>query len=263
MLPREAVIESKYLSIGYTLKGGKIKLVHKDINISLMCGELTCLLGLNGVGKSTLLRTICGFHPVLGGEIFLQGRSLTDFSQEEFSLNVGVVLTEKTNAGGITVYDLVSLGRHPYTGFFGQLKSEDHRLIKESLEAVGIDHKSNNYFSELSDGEKQKVMIAKVLAQECNIIILDEPTAFLDVTSRIETMTLLLKLAKEKNKVILLSTHDIDLALQFADSLWLLSKDRPIVCGHPDLLIENGEIGKAFDRNGIIFNKTNCRFENK
>ena len=200
---QEPVIEASRLSIGYLLKGGKRKVIHDDLNLRLQPGEVTCLLGLNGAGKSTLLRTLCGFQPPLSGEIRLMGKPLSSYSQSNFSLTVGVVLTEKTNAGGITVYELVSLGRHPYTGFFGQLKKTDREIIEQSLTAAGIAHKAQNYVSELSDGERQKAMIAKALAQQCPIILLDEPTAFLDVTSRIETMVLLHKLAVEQHKAIL------------------------------------------------------------
>lgn len=160
-------IETFDLEIGYLLKGKKKKLVNEGLQLSLKPGEVTCLLGLNGAGKSTLLRTLCGFQKPLAGSIHLQGKPLTDYSQRLFSLTVGVVLTEKTNAGGITVYELVSLGRHPYTGFFGQLKKKDHEIIRQSLEAAGISHKAKNYVSELSDGERQKAMIAKALAQQC------------------------------------------------------------------------------------------------
>ena len=139
-MTRIFAIETKGLGIGYLLKGGKRKVVHDDLNLQLVPGEVTCLLGLNGAGKSTLLRTLCGFQPPLGGEIRLMGKPLSDYSQANFSLTVGVVLTEKTNAGGITLYELVSLGRHPYTGFFGQLKKRDREIIEQSLEAAGIAH---------------------------------------------------------------------------------------------------------------------------
>lgn len=253
MMNNSPVIETKQLSIGYLLKGGKRKVIHEALDLQLFAGEVTCLLGLNGAGKSTLLRTLCGFQPPLDGEIRLMGKPLDSYSQYNFSLTVGVVLTEKTNAGGITVYDLVSLGRHPYTGFFGQLKAHDREIIGQSLEAAGIAHKSQNYVSELSDGERQKAMIAKVLAQQCPIILLDEPTAFLDVTSRIETMVLLHKLAVEQNKAILLSTHDLDLALQMGDCLWLQEKGRPMSSGTPEDLIMNGAFETFFSRDGIVF----------
>ncbi|RHJ90217.1 ABC transporter ATP-binding protein [Parabacteroides bouchesdurhonensis] len=248
-----AAIETKDLSIGYVLKGGRHKVVHDALNLQLYAGEVTCLLGLNGAGKSTLLRTLCGFQPPLSGAIRLMGDPLEAYSQHRFALTVGVVLTEKTNAGGITVYELVSLGRHPYTGFFGQLKSSDKEIIMQSLESVGIVHKANNYVSELSDGERQKAMIAKALAQQCPIILLDEPTAFLDVTSRIETMVLLHKLATEQQKTVLLSTHDLDLAIQMGDCLWLQEKGRAMACGTPEDLIMNGAFGTFFGKDGIVF----------
>ncbi len=252
-MTKVAAIETKGLCIGYLLKGGKRKVVHEDLNLQLVSGEVTCLLGLNGAGKSTLLRTLCGFQPPLGGEIRLMGKPLSGYSQANFSLTVGVVLTEKTNAGGITVYELVSLGRHPYTGFFGQLKKRDHVIIEQSLEAAGIAHKANNYVSELSDGERQKAMIAKALAQQCPIILLDEPTAFLDVTSRIETMVLLHRLAVEQEKAVLLSTHDLELALQIADKIWLMDKVNGVTIGTPEDLSLNGSLSNFFARKGIAF----------
>ncbi|MDD2953750.1 MAG: ABC transporter ATP-binding protein [Parabacteroides sp.] len=252
-MERIPVIKTRNLSIGYLLKGGHKKCVHDALDLSLYPGEVTCLLGLNGAGKSTLLRTLCGFQPPLGGEIELMGKPLRSYSQGDFSRMVGVVLTEKTNAGGITVHELVSLGRHPYTGFFGQLRQEDRRIIEESLAAAGIAHKAHNYVSELSDGERQKAMIAKALAQRCPIILLDEPTAFLDVTSRIETMVLLHKLAVEQRKAILLSTHDLDLAIQLGDCLWLQEKSRPMACGTPEDLILGGAFETFFSKEGIVF----------
>jgi len=250
---KELTIESKGLSIGYHLRGGKRKIVHKDLNVRLYAGEVTCLLGLNGAGKSTLLRTLGGFQPPLAGEIRILGKPFAGYSQSDFALTVGVVLTEKTNAGGITVYELVSLGRHPYTGFFGQLKPEDKEVIGMSMEMAGISHKANQYMGELSDGERQKAMIAKALAQQCPVILLDEPTAFLDVTSRIETMLLLRKLAKEQQKTILLSTHDMESAIQMGDRLWLLGKGKAMACGTPEDLILNGDFGLFFGKEGIVF----------
>ena len=248
-------VEAIGLAIGYN-DTKRRKVVQSNVNLSLMGGEVTCLLGLNGAGKSTLIRTLCGFQPPLEGKVLLRGKPLSSYSQSAFAREVGVVLTEKTNAGGITVYDLVSLGRHPYTGFFGSLKEDDHRIIEEALDAAGIWHKKENYVSELSDGERQKVMIAKVLAQQCPIIVLDEPTAFLDVTARIETMVLLRKLAKEQGKAIVLSTHDIDSAIQMADNLWLLSKGKAVRCGAPEVLIMDGTIGEFFSKENVVFDNT-------
>ncbi|MDD2594207.1 MAG: ABC transporter ATP-binding protein [Bacteroidales bacterium] len=255
-MKQQITLSAFNLGIGYRLRGGKEKVIHPNLNLQLYSGQVTCLLGMNGAGKSTLLRTLCRFQPSLSGEIEIMGKPINLFTQSELSLTVGVVLTEKTNAGGITVFELVSLGRHPHTGFFGQLKEEDYKIISASLDAVGITHKSDTYISELSDGERQKVMIAKVLAQECPIIVLDEPTAFLDVTSRIEIMILLRKLAKEQNKSILLSTHDLDLAIQMGDCLWLQSRDNPMKRGVPEDLILDNSLESFFRKDGIVFDRT-------
>ncbi|MDR0349787.1 MAG: ABC transporter ATP-binding protein [Tannerella sp.] len=246
------VIETKSLSIGY-LNRKMRKVVHEALNLQLYPGRLTSLLGLNGAGKSTLLRTICGFQPPLGGDICLMGKPLRQYTAKEISRITGAVLTEKTNAGGITVWELVSLGRHPYTGFFGVLHASDRLIIDESIQAAGIGHKAQNYVSELSDGERQKAMIAKVLAQQCPIIVLDEPTAFLDVISRMEVMGLLHRLASEQHKAILVSTHDLDLAIQESDCLWLQQQGRSIVCGSPEDLILNGEMESFFHKKDVSF----------
>ena len=255
-MSRVAVIESPDLVIGYTQKGAKRKIVHDLLELQLFAGELTSLLGLNGAGKSTLLRTLGGFQPALKGKIFVNGRPLSDYSQSEQSRMIGIVLTEKTNAGGITVQELVALGRHPYTGFFGQLQAIDKQIVAESLKATGMTEKASQFIAELSDGERQKAMIAKVLAQQCPIILLDEPTAFLDITSRIETMSLLRRLAVEQGKAILLSTHDLELAIQMSDRLWLMEKKRQLACGTPEDLILSGTFETFFSKKGITFDTT-------
>jgi iron complex transport system ATP-binding protein len=257
----EPVIETSSLSIGYRSSGGRVHFVHESLNLQLFAGELTGLLGLNGAGKSTLIRTLCGFQPALNGSIKLMGKDLRDYSQNRLAQTIGVVLTDKTNAGGISVYELVSLGRHPYTGFLGQLNARDHQIIEESIEAAGISQKAKHYISELSDGERQKAMIAKVLAQQCPVILLDEPTAFLDMTSRIETMTLLRRLAIEQQKAILLSTHDLDLIIQTGDCLWLQAKERPIHYGTPEDLILSGKFETFFGRNGVVFDRSSGKLK--
>ena len=163
-----------------------------------------------------------------------------------------MVLTDKTQAGGLTVYELVALGRQPHTGFFGRLHARDHEVIRHALQAVGITHKAQTYTSELSDGERQKAMIAKALVQECPLILLDEPTAFLDVTSRIETMNLLHRLAVEEQKAILLSTHDIEQALILADRLWLLTREGGLECGVTEDLILHNRMDSLFPQNKNI-----------
>ena len=251
------VIETFSLSIGYRFGGSKVYLVHESLNLQLYPGELTGLLGLNGAGKSTLIRTLCGFQPKLKGSIKLMDKDLTDYPQSRLARITGVVLTEKTNTGGISVYELVSLGRHPYTNFLGRLTRDDHHVIEESIAAVGITHKATHHVSELSDGERQKAMIAKVLAQQCPVILLDEPTAFLDVTARIEIIGLLRRLAVEQQKAILLTTHDLDLAIQTSDCLWLQAKERPMVCGTPEDLILSGAFETFFGKDGMVFDRSN------
>ncbi len=254
-MDKKSNLEIRNLTIGYALRRGKNKIIKENINQSLYKGEVTCLLGRNGAGKSTLLRTLSRFQKPLSGEILLDGKSLSTYSDHECALNIGIVLTDKTYAGGITVFELVALGRHPYTGFFGKLKDKDKNIILESMEKTGIIHKANTYVSELSDGERQKAMIAKVLAQECPIILLDEPTAFLDVNSRIETMVLLRELAEKENKSILLSTHDMESAIRMGDRFWLMDKDIPFISGIPEDLILSGIFEKVFNHNNIIFNR--------
>jgi len=227
------MIRAKNLCIGYTLRRGEKKVVNQSLEFSLKAGELTCLMGLNGAGKSTLIKTLCGTILPLSGSIEVSGE-------------IGLVLTEKTNAGGLSVYELISLGRYRHTGIFGQLTKKDDEIVKKSMKAVGIERMSESFLSELSDGEKQKAFIAKALAQECQVIILDEPTAFLDVKSKKEVMELLCNLAHLEKKAVMLSTHDLDLALKYADSMLLLAKSGPLLKGAPEDLTASGTIDSFF-----------------
>ena len=244
-MEKQAVITATDLCIGYRTHKGEKK-VHEHLSFGLYPGELTSLLGANGAGKSTLLRTLSASQPSLAGDLQLLGKPLQQYSEKERSRTIGVVLTDKTQAGGLTVYELVALGRQPHTGFFGRLHPKDHLIIKEALDAVGIAHKAESYTAELSDGERQKVMIAKALVQECPLIILDEPTAFLDVVSRIEIMNLLHRLAIEEERAILLSTHDIEQALVLSDRLWLLSSDAGLECGVTEDMILGNRMDMLF-----------------
>ena len=253
-MEKQAVITATDLCIGYRTHKEEKK-VHEHLSFELYPGELTSLLGANGAGKSPLLRTQSASQPSLAGDLQLLGKPLQQYSEKERSRTIGVVLTDKTQAGGLTVYELVALGRQPHTGFFGRLHPKDHLIIKEALDAVGIAHKAESYTAELSDGERQNVMIAKALVQECPLIILDEPTAFLDVVSRIEIMTLLHHIATAQNKAILLSTHDIEQALVLADCLWLLRKGHGMRSGITEDLILNGELDTLFDRKEICFDR--------
>lgn len=251
-MEKQAVITANDLCIGYRTHKGEEK-IHEHLSFRLYQGELTSVLGANGAGKSTLLRTLAASQPPLHGELYLQDKPLQAYSEKEKSRTIGIVLTDKTQAGGLTVYELVGLGRQPHTGFFGRLHKKDHTVIQEALEAVGISHKAQSYTAELSDGERQKAMIAKALVQECPLIALDEPTAFLDAVSRIEIMTLLHQLAAEQHKAILLSTHDIEQALVLSDKLWLLSKEGGLQCGTTEDLVLSHRMDSLFAHSDIRF----------
>lgn len=252
MSMKEATIQIKDLSIGYRSKNDT-KLVASHITTTIYSGELTCLLGANGVGKSTLLRTLSAFQPHLSGEIALLSRNIQDYSDKALSTIVGVVLTDKCDIRNMSVRELVEMGRSPYTGFWGRLGKEDKRIVEEAIALVRIENLASRMVHTLSDGERQKVMIAKALAQETPVIYLDEPTAFLDFPSKVEIMQLLHHLTRTTNKTIFLSTHDLELALQIADKIWLMDKEKGISTGTPEDLALSGHLSGFFARKGILF----------
>lgn len=278
-----ATITFKNLTIGYRSKH-QLRAIASSICASLQADELTCLIGANGVGKSTLLRTLAGFQPALEGEIQLSvkqpassssdvskdysshlssktsGKSLSAFSAQELARIIGVVLTSKPDVAQLTAKEVVGIGRSPYTNFWGTLSSFDHQIVDDAIRQVGIPHLASRYIHELSDGERQKVMIAKALAQQTSIIILDEPTAFLDFPSKIETLQMLRRLAHEQHKSILLSTHDVELALQLSDCLWLMEENH-LSIGTPRELAANGSLSRFINRDGIRFNEQKMRIE--
>jgi len=287
----QETIQIKNLDIGYTTKHG-VKTVAKGINGTLHSGELTCLLGANGVGKSTLLRTLSAFQPKISGEVLFTVYSLqftddysdgseglaskstvnskpstvnkkdvSSFTDKELSKMIGVVLTEKPDIRNMTVRELVALGRSPYTGFWGTCSKEDLSIVDESIDMVGISPLARRPVHTLSDGERQKVMIAKALAQQTPVIFLDEPTAFLDYPSKVEVLLLLRRICQQAGKTILLSTHDVELALQLADIIWLMEKQEtgnksPIAIGSPQALAEDGSLGRFIEsQQNIVFDK--------
>ena len=242
-MTHEETIRIQDLSIGYRTKHS-VKCVAEGISDSIRSGELTCLLGENGAGKSTLLRTLSGFLPPISGEVFILGKSLSDYKERELATVIGVVLTERTNLQNMTVDELVGMGRSPYTGFWGRLSVEDRRKVEEALALVGIFALRGRMVQTLSDGERQKVMIAKALAQETPVIFLDEPTAFLDYPSKVEILRLLGRLSHDMGKTIFLSTHDLELALRVADRVWLMSRQGGVQTGLPANLIVDPETGR-------------------
>ena len=252
-MKRQPTIEISHLSTGYPVGKGNTKVVATDLQATIYSGELTCLLGDNGVGKSTLLRTLSAFQPPLGGTIRIQGRDLSAYSDRQLARVLSVVLTEKCDIRNMYVDELVGLGRSPYTGFWGTLRDEDRQVVEQAISLVGISHLSRRMVHTLSDGERQKVMIAKALAQETPIIFLDEPTAFLDFPSKVEVMQLLHRLSRQTHKTIFLSTHDLELALQIADKIWLMERGGNVVTGTPEDLALDGSLGSFFARKGIVF----------
>lgn len=207
-------ITTNRLTVGY--RGHRVV---EDISLSLPCGRLVCLLGPNGAGKSTLLRTLCGFQPPIAGTVTISGSDITTMSAAEVARLVSVVLTDRPLTPSLTAREMVGMGRAPYTGFWGRLSDDDSRLVSEAMQTVGIAPLATRRMGRLSDGERQKVMIAKALAQHTPVIVLDEPTAFLDYPSKVAVMKTLARLAHDEGKTILMSTHDLELAAQLGDEL--------------------------------------------
>lgn len=241
------MIQLRNLTTGYGHKS-----VTCNLNATLEKGELVSLLGCNGVGKSTLLKTMSAFLKPISGKVLIDGKDLYLLPPAELSRLVGVVLTERPDVGSMTVREMVGMGRSPYTGFWGKLSSDDENKIEEAMALVGIQEMSQRQVCTLSDGERQKTMIAKALAQETPIILLDEPTAFLDFPSKVEMMRLLRRLAHEMQKVIFLSTHDVEMALQLSDRLWLMTREG-ITSGTPHQLSNSGALASFINVDGISF----------
>lgn len=240
------------VSTGYLTPRGVIH-VQSEISASLRRGQFTCLLGPNGAGKTTLLRTLAGFIPALSGTVSINGRPLGSMRQDEIAKQIGVVLTERPTVSSMTVTQLVSLGRSPYTGFWGRLTDHDRRITEEAMLSTGTGGMRDRLVDTLSDGERQKVMIAKALAQETPIIFLDEPTAFLDYPSKAEMMRLLCDLAHNHDKIIFQSTHDLNMALALADLVWLVDRGLGVTIGTPRELADNGALERYFLRPGLTF----------
>ncbi|ACF14898.1 ABC transporter-related protein [Chloroherpeton thalassium ATCC 35110] len=283
---RPEVLRTHALTIGYQGKkhshfgrfgkkssakkpGHRIRTIVKDLVLELNRGELVCLLGPNGAGKSTLMRTLSGIQMPLAGSIDISGKPISKMSSKEIALHLSIVLTERITVGNLSVYALVALGRSPYTGWMGNLSKDDEQIVREAIEITGTEPFVNAHLSDLSDGERQKVMIARALAQDTPIILLDEPTAHLDLPNRVEIIRLLRKLTQEKGKSILMSTHELDLALQAADKIWLMQEKKDgaldakseLLAGIPEELILNGQFEKAFARDGFLFDRATGAFQ--
>lgn len=261
MLKRElnkVVLACENLQIGYSQNSMK-KVILSKLNLQLRSGQLTAMLGPNGSGKSTLIRTLCSLQDSMDGSLYLNGQQM---NKHNIAKQIAVVLTSSVYAPNFTVFDMVSTGRIPYTNWLGRLEDSDVIIVNKSIKAVGISALSDRYVHQLSDGERQKMMIAKALAQESPIIILDEPTAHLDLVNRVEISKLLCELAHKKNKAILMATHELDLAIQTADRIWLLDTDKVHV-GAPEDLIINNDLQSIFAKMSIDFDHLSGTFRIK
>lgn len=224
-------------------------------------GEFICLLGRNGQGKSTLLRTLGGFLAPVAGRVLLAGRPVASYASSERARRIAVVLTERLRASALSVTELVEMGRQPYTGWMGKLGREDHRVVAMALDQVDAGHLARRTLDSLSDGERQRVMIARALAQQPALMLLDEVTAFLDLPSRVTIIDALRRIAREQRVAIVLSSHDLDLSLQTADRLWLLPGGGRFIDGAPEDVALSGAIGEAFDQRNLRFSLDSGRFE--
>ncbi len=251
----KTILTSQNLTVGY-----KNKEVLSGLTLSLKTGELTCLLGPNGSGKSTLIRSMTGIQKPLAGEVYIQEKSITEINAKEMAKTLSLVLTDRIAPGNLTVYALVSLGRFPYTSWMGVLTDSDKELIQWAMEVTGTIQFADRHIGELSDGERQKVMIARALVQDTEIIVLDEPTAHLDSPNRIEIFHLLQELTKTTGKTILISTHEIDMAIESCDNMWLVMPDKKVESGLPEELILNGSLEKAFGSEQLIFDYLKGKF---
>lgn len=246
------------LAAGYDRKAPPVV---GPIDLDAAPGEFICILGRNGAGKSTLMRTIAGLQPAMSGEVELDGQAITNMRGANRAQLIAVVLTERTFSPGLRVGDVVMLGRQPFTGWQDALSADDLSICEDALSQAGATDFRGRFFDDLSDGERQRVMIARALAQTPRLMVLDEITAFLDLPGRVEVMSLLRSQARARQFCVLLSSHDLDLSLELADRIWLLDGAGGVLFGTPEELIESGAIGSAFDTPEVAFSPIRRRFE--
>lgn len=246
------VLQAERLSVGYVQRKRRLPVL-EGIGLQLHAGEVACLLGPNGAGKSTLLRTLVGSQPALDGTVRLDGDDIAAMTPKERARRLSVVLTDRIDVGFLTARALARLGRTPHVGWFAKLADNDHDIVDWALEAAGASSIADRMVHELSDGERQRVMIARALAQQPRLLVLDEPTAFLDVTRRVELVALLRRLAESTGLAVLMSTHEVDLALRNADHVWLVHSDGRFDAGGPEDLALAGRLQIAFASDDVDF----------
>ncbi|HOW10615.1 MAG TPA: ABC transporter ATP-binding protein [Bacteroidales bacterium] len=249
---QQIILSLAGLEIGYATSGSK-RILLPPLNETACEGELIAVIGRNGVGKSTLLRTIAGLQPVISGQLLIDGRKISDYSRVQLSEKVGYISTEIVKVSNMTVYDLVSQGRFPYTGWFGRIGKKDDHVILESVGKTGLKDLVHRPVNQLSDGERQRAMIAMVLAQDAKLMIMDEPTAFLDISAKFDILHIMHDLAAERGKTILFSTHDLGMAVSRADKIWLLC-DEGMQTGSPEDLVLDGAFESLFNSSEVKFN---------
>lgn len=251
---KKTILHTENITIGYPNK-----IVSTEISIHLNPGNLITLIGVNGVGKSTLIRTITGIIRPLKGDVFLNDSNLNTYTTWDLAKQISVVLTDKLPPSNLTVYELVALGRQPYTNWLGQLNTEDYKKVEEAILLTEIEHLKHKKHYELSDGQLQKVLIARALAQDTPLIVLDEPTTHLDLVHKVSVYKLLKKLALQTNKCILVSTHDMDLSIQMSDEIIVLTKQQ-VYQNTPQQLVNDGIFEKLFVHDDIYFDKVRAKF---
>ncbi len=252
------ILSTSNLSIGYAAKKEKI-VIASNLNLNLQAGKLISLIGANGIGKSTLLRTLCGIQKPLTGTIFLNKNDIQNYEPLALAQNLSLVLTEKLPPSNLTVFELIALGRQPYTNWLGKLSNDDIAKVNEAMQVNQIEHLATKKHFEISDGQLQKVLIARALAQDTPLIILDEPTTHLDLLHKVSVFKLLKKLSQEINKCILFSTHDIDLAIQLSDEIILMTENE-VIQDEPCNLISKGVFDTLFKDENIKFDSDKGRF---
>ena len=253
-----SILSTSNLRIGYSTKK-ETNVIAENLNFNLQEGKLISLIGANGIGKSTLLRTLTGIQKPISGSVILNTKNLNDLDSWTIAQQLSVVLTEKLPPSNLTVFELIALGRQPYTNWIGKLSNLDIEKVNQAMELTQIAHLSDKKHYEISDGQLQNVLVARALAQDTALIILDEPTTHLDLVHKVSLFKLLKKLTTETNKCILFSTHDIDLAIQLSDEMIIMTPEN-VVQDEPCNLISRGVFNTLFDDEHILFDAEKGKF---